>query len=153
MHALKNNLHTIQFTHLKGVKSVVFSILTVLCNLQHNFRTFLSPPQKESLYPLADLAFHAPHYLLSHRQPPTTFSPYVFAHSGPTAFLSLFLPMKSQAPLSRTCKKIPADSVRNLGGISVCVFALPVHPAGPGDPGAGEEQLPRPSSSSRPGLP
>ena len=132
---------------------MVFSIFTELCNLHHNFRTFLSPLQKESLYPLADPCI--PHPSLPTQPQATTyyFSPYGFAYSGPTAFLSLFLPMKSQAPLSRMCKEIPADSIRNLGGISVCVFALPIYPTGPGDPGAGEEQLPGPSSSSRPGLP
>ena len=74
---------------------MVFSIFTELCNLHHNFRTFLSPPQKESLYPLADPCI--PHPSLPTQPQATThyFSPYGFAYSGPTAFLSLFLPMKS----------------------------------------------------------
>lgn len=152
MRTLKNNLHTIQFTHLKGVKSVVFSILTVLYNLQHNFRTFLSPPKKKSLYPLADPCIHAPHYLL---QPQAT--TLLSVPMDLPILVLFFIPFPTHevpSSLSRKCKKIPADSVRNLEwNFSVC-FCAPRSPYWSCRAlGAGEEQLPGPSSSSRPGLP
>ena len=57
--------------------------------------------------------------------------------------------MKSQAPRAGCARK----PLLTRSGIWVefqsVLFALPMHPAGPGDPGAGEEQLPGPSSSSR----
>lgn len=106
---------------------MVFSILTELCNL-NNFRTFLSPPQKESLYPLAVLCIPLPSLPTQPQATTHYFQSLWICLFWSRSFFIAFPTHEVPNSLSRMCKETPADSVRNLGGISVCASCPPHAP-------------------------